>query len=140
MYYMPEDDLYFVKILFYQADGVIMVSGKTGERTHIIDPPMISPDKKWLFTVPSGEDFSGIFIWRLNDSKFGKVLAHKPKEYAIYSFIEWRDDKTIILSKETNPKGKLCPCTDTMVVPVTLRYKKTPGGFMKIYVTKLLSA
>ncbi len=122
--YLPEHDLYFLRIFVYQSDWVLMISGKTGEKTHIIDPPMISPNKKWLFTVPSEEDFSGIFIWRINDGEFSKVLAHKPKEYAIYSFIKWKGNKTIIISKETHPKGKLCPHTNTMIVPVTLRYEK----------------
>jgi hypothetical protein len=130
MKYMPEHDLYFVKIIFYQADGVMMASGKTGERTHIINPPIISPDKKWLFTVPSGEDVTsvnGIFIWRIKDGEFTKVLYHKPREdtvYFQYDFIRWQDNKTIEFSKLTYAPKNLCPDSHMMTVTVIVRLEE----------------
>ncbi len=129
MYYLPDHDLYFIKITFYEVDGVLMVSGKTGEKTHIGDLPTISPDKKWLLTVLLGDDMtskSTINMWRISDGEFAQVLEHEPKDdiYRQFSFVRWQDDKTIVISEFTETTKDLCPDSNFMTIPVFIKLEK----------------
>lgn len=53
-------------------------------------------------------------------------LSYKPfdppiNEYALYEFVAWKDNSTIELSKFTRSDKTLCPASNFMKVPVSLK-------------------
>ncbi|MEE9614765.1 MAG: hypothetical protein V3W31_07415 [Thermodesulfobacteriota bacterium] len=103
-----------------------MISDRTGELYGIAEFPEISPDRKRFIAASASDAYNedGVFILRFEGGQLVSELTKKPQEYALYSFVAWKDNSTILLSKDTHSDGKLCPESNGMVVPVTLKLEE----------------
>lgn len=130
-YYINEG-LYLIFEKLYEGSDYILVSDRTGERYNVYDFPFFSPDRKRLATISADETSygkNGVFIWSLEAGGLVQELSYEPEEYALYKFVRWEDNKTVALSKFTNSVKELCPESNFMTVPVTLRQDKEDWRF-----------
>lgn len=120
---------YLIFAGYYEGEDYIMISDKDGKEYSVKELPRLSPDKERFVSVSACEAFcmNGVFIWRIVDDGLVAELYYEPEEYARYDFIQWKDDKTIELTKKIYSAEQLCPKFDFMTIPVTLRLEE--GGW-----------
>ena len=134
--YFGDVGYYLLHIQYYEGDGHYMVSDKSGEDYYVQEPPNFSPDRRRFVSVSASEayDLNGVFIWRLEGSKLVSELRYEPfeppvNEYALYGFVGWKDDRTILLNKYADANKDLCPKMLDMTIPVTLRLEGGSWNF-----------
>ena len=132
--YFETKGFYLVYVRHYEGFDYIMVSDETGDIQSISDFPQFSPDNERFVVVSADETgygTNGVFIWRLENGGLASELSYEPEEYALYGFVAWEGDKTILLSKLTDSDKALCPASDFMRVPVTLKREGDGWRFHK---------
>lgn len=135
--YYIDSGFYLIFAGYYEGEDYIMISDKDGKKYSVTDIPRLSPDKERFVSASACEAFcrNGVFIWRIVDGDLVSELSYEPfeppvNEYALYSFIEWTDDKTILLSKYIRSIEEFCPKTLDITYPVVL---KLEDGEWKFY-------
>lgn len=126
--YYSDQGFYLIFAGYYESQDYIMISDKDGKEYSVNHLPILSPDKERFISASACEAFciNGVFIWRIVDGDLVSELFYKPfeppvNEYALYSFIEWTDNKTILLSKYIRSIKEFCPKTLDMTHPVVLK-------------------
>ncbi len=109
----------------------MMVSESNGKRYYVYDLPILSPDNRYIVTVPhdtdAGYDENGVFIWRFEGDKLISEFSYEPIGYVWYEFVEWKGNSHIKLKKGLHSSKELCPESSLMMVPVDL--KKEADGW-----------
>jgi len=73
-YHGPVEALrsHLVSVGFYEGGGYLLVDRETGEQTHLLSPPVPSPDGKRFATtsldLEAGHDPNGIEVWRFGET------------------------------------------------------------------------
>ncbi len=129
--YYGDLGFYLIFVGYYEGEDYVMISNKDGKEYSVKGLPRLSPDKERFVSVSACEVYciNGVFIWRIVDNGLVLELSYEPEEYARYSFIQWKDDKTIELAKKIYSTEQLCPKSDFMMVPVTLRLERGDWKF-----------
>lgn len=130
--YYSDLGFYLIFVGYYEGEDYIMISDKDGKEYSVKELPRLSPDKERFVSVSACEVYciNGVFIWRIVDNGLVSELFYEPEEYTRYNFIQWKDDKTIELAKVTYSSEQICPKSDFLTVPVTLRLE---DGDWKFY-------
>lgn len=129
--YYSDAGFYIIFVGYYEGEDYIMISDKNGKEYSVKDLPRLSPGKERIVTVSACEVYciNGVFIWRIVDDGLVSELFFEPEGYVRYSFIKWKDDKTIELVKKVYSTEQLCRESDFMTVPVTLRLEEDGWKF-----------
>ncbi len=125
----------FYNVLLHRGEYIasLMISDKTGKQYDVYDSVEISPGGKRFVTVSPGGPFNinGVFVWFFEGDKIVSELHYEPEEYGLYEFVEWKDDKTVLLNKLVKAREKFCPDSVEMMVPVVLRLGKDGWRFQE---------
>jgi hypothetical protein len=123
---------YLIHIGYYESGEFVMISRKTGQQVEVYDRPQLSPNGARFVTVAAteAEGENGVFIWRFGKDTLKPEFAERPSEYTLYTFINWRDNNTIALSKFMRANQNLCPNAQFVNVPVLVKRSK---GIWKFY-------
>lgn len=121
--YYSDPGFYIIFVGYVEGEDYIMISGKDGKGYSVQDLPRLSPHKERVVSVSSCDAYcrNGVFIWRIVENELVSELFYEPEEYARYGFMQWKDDKTIELTKKIMSTEQLCTKFDFMTMPVTLR-------------------
>ncbi len=121
--YYSEPGFYLVFVGYCEGEDYILISEKDGKIYSVKAMPGLSPDKERFVSVSACEVYckSGVFIWRIADNRLVPEFFYEPEENARYSFIKWKDDRTIELDRVTYSSEEICPESDFMTVPVSFR-------------------
>jgi hypothetical protein len=69
-------DSHLVMVSFYEGGAYVLVSAQTGHQTHVLAPPVLSPDRKRFVAasldLEAGHDPNGLQVWRVTE--FGPRL------------------------------------------------------------------
>jgi len=127
--YYGDLGFYLVFVGYYEGEDYVMISDRDGKEYSVKELPKLSPDKERIASVSSCDAFciNGVFVWRIVNGGLVSELFYEPEEYARYGFVKWMDDKTIDLAKKVYSSAQICPESDFMTVPVTLRLED--GGW-----------
>ena len=132
--YFMDAGFYVIENYYYEGGEVMMVSENNEKKYFIHELPMLSPDKKHIVTIPNnldtGDGESGVFIWRFDGGKLIQEFSYRPIEYYVFENLKWKSNSHIELKEWLRSSKGLCPETDFMTIPVSL---KLDDGDWKLY-------
>jgi hypothetical protein len=129
--YLPAIGFHLVHVQYYEGNEYLLVSNANGSRQLVPDLPRISPDRSRLVAVSASEAYNvnGVFVYRIKDGRISPVFAHEPEEYALYTFVRWKDANSIELKKFSRADDKTCPGHQFMTVAAELAADGDRWGF-----------
>lgn len=127
--YFKDTGFYVLYLTYFEGMDHLMISDKDGRKHSVNELPMVSPDKLRVVTVAAADAFSinGVFVWRLEANKVISEFWCEPKEYALYEFIGWKDNNTVLLNNYAHSSKKLDSKTFGMTHNAVLKLEK--GGW-----------
>lgn len=127
--YYSDLGFYLVFAGYYEGEDYILISDGDGKDYSVKELPSFSPNKERIVSVSACEVYcnNGVFIWHIVGDGLVSELFYEPEEYARYSFVKWKDDRSIELTKKINSTEQLCPKSDSMMLTVTLQLEE--GGW-----------
>lgn len=127
--YYSDLGFYLIFAGYYEGEDYILISDGDGKEYSVKELPRFSPDKERVVSVSACEVYcnNGVFIWRIVGDGLVSELFYEPEEYARYSFVKWKDNMTIELTKKMKSTEQLCPRSDSIIVAVTVQLEE--GGW-----------
>jgi hypothetical protein len=113
---------FVVESLGWEQGTVFWIGRESGKRYEVIAKPEMSPNGEWIVTANPSECCStnGVFIWQVQGDRLVERLHFEPKEYALYSFVRWEKNDSIVLEKFTRADDSVCPNAQFMKFFVTV--------------------
>jgi hypothetical protein len=119
----PDRQFFAVEVLGYESRTVIWIRRQSGTRYEVYGEPEASPNGKWIVTANPSEfgGTNGVFVWQVHAGRLIEKLNFQPDSYALYSFVRWENNDSILLRKFTHADNSVCPGAQTMEFNVTVR-------------------
>jgi len=120
-----------VEVLGYESRTVIWIGRHSGARHEVYGEPDTSPNGKWIVTANPSEfgGTNGVFVWQVHADRLIEKLNFQPDSYALYSFVRWENNDSILLRKITHADKSVCPGAQFMEFNVTVRNDGTLWKF-----------
>jgi hypothetical protein len=126
--YLQDVGYFVIHVQYYEGNEYLMINDKTGKEYRIFEIPHISPDKRRFVSVSASEAYNpnGVWIWRFTPGGLVNELSYEPKEYSLFTFVSWENNKTIKLSKYTHD-----PKRSPIAVPALLKLEANEWKFFE---------
>lgn len=118
----PDNKFFVVESLGWEWGTLFWIGRESGRRYEVIAKPEMSPNGKWIVTANPSECCStnGVFIWQVRGDHLVERLHFEPTEYALYSFVRWEGNDSVVLEKFTYADKSLCSAMQFMKFFVTV--------------------
>ena len=106
--YLEEVNLYVIEKRYHEWGEYVLVNDRNGEKSYIGGIPQLSPLKNRIAVVNASEGFgfNGIEIWNLQSGKPVLEWRYEPSAYALYEFVDWKEEDVINMKVGTFVNGK----------------------------------
>ena len=131
--YYKDKGFYVLSIFIGEPTLQFFASDTTGKQLYIEEESIISPERDHIIAISSYAQFqrNGVFVWRLENEDIISELSFKTGGgTGGYTFIDWKDEKTILLNRVFDADKKYCPQVPTMTMPVTLKKENNEWEFI----------
>ncbi len=105
----PIERFYLLRAHYLAGSDYRLVDRVTGLSTKLIAEPHFSPDSRRFITVSAAEIYDpvGIEMWSIGEGEPSLDWQHRPTAYALYDFIRWEGNASVMLDVATYIGGEI---------------------------------
>jgi hypothetical protein len=112
----PDRRFFIVEMRAYESVTQVWIARASGKRVDVYAETHVSPDGTRIVTANPSEygSTNGVFLWDVSERGLTERFRFEPDQYALYSFVRWRDRDSVDLMKVAHADATLCPASQLM--------------------------
>ncbi len=112
----PDRRFFIVEMRAYESVTRVWIARASGKRVEVYAETHVSPDGTRIVTANPSEygSTNGVFLWDVAERGLTERFRFEPEEYALYSFVRWKNRDSVDLKRVEHADATLCPASQLM--------------------------